>query len=94
MMIWEIMYCMIPKYSIFSEKKARKSPRVSGLLDPGFGRAGPRKNGPGGRVLQARPVARNITNLKYPFFSPFFESFLSKLYVGTNNEFQKIQPIS
>ena len=63
MMIWEIMQFMIPKYSIFSEKKARKSPRVSGLLDPGFGRAGPRKNGPGGRVLQARPVARNITTL-------------------------------
>ena len=54
---------MIPKYSInFSWKKPGKSPRASGLLDPGFGRAGPRKNGSGGRVLQARPVARNITN--------------------------------
>ena len=53
---------MIPKYSInFSWKKPGKSPRASGLLDPGFGRAGPRKNGSGGRVLQARPVARNIT---------------------------------
>ena len=54
---------MIPKYSInFSWKKPGKSPRASGLLDPGFGRAGPRKNGSGGRVLQARPVARNITS--------------------------------
>ena len=53
---------MIPKYSInFSWKKPGKSPRASGLLDPGFGRAGPRKNGSGGRVLQAWPVARNIT---------------------------------
>ena len=61
---------MIPKYSInFSWKKPGKSPRASGLLDPGFGRAGPRKNGSGGRVLQARPVARNITShyLKSPF---------------------------
>ena len=56
---------MIPKYSInFSWKKPGKSPRASGLLDPGFGRAGPRKNGSGGRVLQARPVARNITILR------------------------------
>ena len=55
---------MIPKYSInFSWKKPGKSPRASGLLDPGFGRAGPRKNGSGGRVLQARPVTRNITIL-------------------------------
>ena len=58
---------MIPKYSInFSWKKPGKSPRASGLLDPGFGRAGPRKNGSGGRVLQARPVARNITILPLP----------------------------
>ena len=57
---------MIPKYSInFSWKKPGKSPRASGLLDPGFGRAGPRKNGSGGRVLQARPVARNITTMWY-----------------------------
>ena len=55
---------MIPKYSInFSWKKPGKSPRASGLLDPGFGRAGPRKNWSGGRVLQARPVARNITTV-------------------------------
>ena len=53
---------MIPKYSInFSWKKPGKSPRASRLLDPGFGRARPRKNGSGGRVLQARPVAHNIT---------------------------------
>ena len=57
---------MIPKYSInFSWKKPGKSPRASGLLDPGFGRAGPRKNGSGGRVLQARPVVRNITSVVY-----------------------------
>ena len=61
---------MIPKYSInFSWKKPGKSPRASGLLDPGFGRAGPRKNGSGGRVLQARPVARNITRVNTHWFS-------------------------
>ena len=60
---------MIPKYSInFSLKKPGKSPRASGLLDPGFGRAGPRKNGSGGRVLQARPVARNITSSQHYYY--------------------------
>ena len=70
---------MIPKYSInFSLKKPGKSPRASGLLDPGFGRAGPRKNGPGGRVLQARPVACNITSIYTSILHSEFENILAK----------------
>ena len=76
---------MIPKYSInFSWKKPGKSPRASGLLDPGFGRAGPRKNGSGGRVLQARPVTRNITNYQYYIY---LKHFYDKSYQHTYNSF-------
>ena len=58
------MSCAIIKYNIiFSGKKARKSPRAYGLFGSGFGRAGPGKSPPGGRALQARPVARPITNM-------------------------------
>ena len=50
-------------YCFFYNKKARKSPRAYGLFGSGFGRAGPGKSPPGGRALQARPVARPITKL-------------------------------
>ena len=81
---------MIPKYSInFSWKKLGKSPRASGLLDPGFGRAGPRKNGSGGRVLQARPVARYITKVNSSLeksFSANYGSVYLKEFPGHSDD--------
>ena len=62
---------MIPKYSInFSWKKPGKSPRASGLLDPGFGRAGPDLSG-----YRAGP---GFLTLGFGLFSGFSK------YINTN----------